>query len=398
MRLKTLSKIALATMLAAVLSPIMPTVAAGQVYVSDTDLPVDGQTLKIMAGSQADSLAVSGKSLTVTVAANEVFVLRYPGGNPLGLENDMGQPACNVLTTRDNQLIINGPRTTTVTVSTMACSTANYSSDDTPLLSFIQPTAGAALKSGETFQLFWQLAGHSVPSIRIRLSTDGGLSYHTVIADGLLNNGFYSWVVPDVTTSHARLKLEGRSQDSTVAMTLSQEFSVQGTAPAAPAVVTPPAGGYVPEAATSKADSISTDRGFAATTDSDKSECVAGLRIKAKTSAAVYFCGADGKRHAFPNQKIHDSWYAGDFAGVYEVQDSVLARIALGRNVTYRPGVRMVKVTTDPKVYAVDANGTLRWIKTEAAAARLYGADWNQKIDDLPDAFFFDYVIGEPVE
>jgi hypothetical protein len=57
----------------------------------------------------------------------------------------------------------------------------------------------------------------------------------------------------------------------------------------------------------------------------------------------------------------------------------------------------MVKIQTDPKVYAVDANGALRWVPDEWTAKRLYGDDWNKKIDDLSDAFFADYSIGEPV-
>ncbi len=378
----------------------MPAAATGQTYVADTEIQVGSSTLKIMAGSEADSLSVAGNSLTVTVAPDEVFDLRYPGGNPLGLENDSGLAACNVLPNRDNQLLITGPHTVTVSVSTFACSTANYSTNSTPLLTVSQPAGGASFKPGDSAQIFWQLTGHSVASIRIRLSVDGGLSYPTTLVDNLLNSGFYSWTVPEMTTTtHARLKIEGRTQGATSAWALSQEFSIQGAAPAAPAETAAPApGGYSPEAVTAEADSIGHDRGFVSTPEAASSECPAGLRIKGRGLPAVYYCGPDGKRHPFPNQKIHDSWYAGDFAGVYEVADSTLARIALGQNVTYRPGVRMVKVTTDPKVYAVDADGTLRWIKTEAAAARLYGADWNKKIDDLPDAFFFDYHTGDPIE
>ena len=58
----------------------------------------------------------------------------------------------------------------------------------------------------------------------------------------------------------------------------------------------------------------------------------------------------------------------------------------------------MVKITTDPKTYVVDANNVLRWVPSEAAAVALYGANWNQMIDDLPDAFFADYTIGDPIK
>jgi hypothetical protein len=112
---------------------------------------------------------------------------------------------------------------------------------------------------------------------------------------------------------------------------------------------------------------------------------------------AVYFYGHDGKRHAFPNEKVYFTWYA-DFSAVQTVSASFLASISLGSNVTYRPGVKMVKFQTLNNVYAVALGGSLRWIKTEAAAASLYGADWNKKVDDIPDAFFLDYRFGADIE
>lgn len=108
---------------------------------------------------------------------------------------------------------------------------------------------------------------------------------------------------------------------------------------------------------------------------------------------AVYFFGSDGKRHAFPHEKVYFTWYA-DFSGVRTVSDAFLASLPLGSNVTYRPGVRMVKFTTDPKVYAVALGGELRWVQTEALAVELYGQNWNQMIDDVSDAFFANYRFG----
>ena len=70
-----------------------------------------------------------------------------------------------------------------------------------------------------------------------------------------------------------------------------------------------------------------------------------GSLIKAGGSA-VYWYGADGKRYVFPNEKTYLSWYA-DFSGVQTVSDADLASIMIGGNVTYKPGVRMLKITTD---------------------------------------------------
>ncbi|MEK7545745.1 MAG: G8 domain-containing protein [Patescibacteria group bacterium] len=119
-----------------------------------------------------------------------------------------------------------------------------------------------------------------------------------------------------------------------------------------------------------------------------------GPLIKGPASAVYYV--DEGKRYVFPNEKVYFSWYQG-FDGVETVSAETLASYPIGGNVTYRPGLKLVKIQTDPRVYAVGSGGRLRWIATEQAASALYGTDWNHKVDDIPDAFFFTYKEGEPV-
>ena len=112
--------------------------------------------------------------------------------------------------------------------------------------------------------------------------------------------------------------------------------------------------------------------------------------------SAVYYVGADGKRHAFPNVQTYATWYP-NFDGVQVITGEQLASIPLGASVTYKPGVKMVKFMTDPKVYAVAKGGILRWVKSQAAAVELYGAQWNKNIDDINDAFFTNYTFGAEI-
>ena len=119
----------------------------------------------------------------------------------------------------------------------------------------------------------------------------------------------------------------------------------------------------------------------------------AGDLIKMSGLSSVYYLGADGKRYVFPNEATYFSWY-GDFSGVLTIPQSELESYPLGKNVTMRPGIKLVKITTNPKVYAVTANGTLLAVPDEATAATLYGANWNKRIVDVPDAFFTNYTIG----
>jgi hypothetical protein len=120
-----------------------------------------------------------------------------------------------------------------------------------------------------------------------------------------------------------------------------------------------------------------------------------GDLIKA-SGPAVYYYAADGKRYVFPNEKTYFTWYSG-FGTVKTITDSELAAITIGGNVTYRPGVKMVKITTDPKVYAVARGGVLRHVPTEACAVTLYGASWNTMIEDVSDGFFVNYTVGAAI-
>lgn len=111
---------------------------------------------------------------------------------------------------------------------------------------------------------------------------------------------------------------------------------------------------------------------------------------------AVYYLGSDGSRHAFTNEKVYFTWY-NDFDDVETVSSSVMASYSLGKNVTYHPGTRMVKFPSLNTVYAVQKGGVLRAIDSESVAVTLYGSTWNQQIDDISEAFYGNYTIGDDI-
>lgn len=123
----------------------------------------------------------------------------------------------------------------------------------------------------------------------------------------------------------------------------------------------------------------------------------AGDLFRGESFSAVYYYGVDGFRYVFPNDKIYFTWYE-NFDDVKWVSDADLATVQLGGNITYKPGVKMIKVTSSPTTYAIGSNGTLRWVKTAEIAEALYGSDWNKQIDDLPDGFFGNYTTGASID
>ena len=59
--------------------------------------------------------------------------------------------------------------------------------------------------------------------------------------------------------------------------------------------------------------------------------------------------------------------------------------------------MKLIKITTDPKVYAVTKNGGLRWITSETIARQLYGDNWTSHVVDVDDSYFVNYRIDSPV-
>ncbi|MCR4313664.1 MAG: hypothetical protein NUV84_00245 [Candidatus Uhrbacteria bacterium] len=111
---------------------------------------------------------------------------------------------------------------------------------------------------------------------------------------------------------------------------------------------------------------------------------------------SVYYYGVDGKRHAFPTEAVFSSWF-NDFDDLVILSDTVMANIPLGKNVTFRPGERMVKFSTNT-VYAVSYAGVLRPIANADIAEVLFGGDWVSMIEIVDDVFYGNYRIGATVE
>jgi hypothetical protein len=121
-----------------------------------------------------------------------------------------------------------------------------------------------------------------------------------------------------------------------------------------------------------------------------------GDLIKCPDFTAVYFLAEDGNRYVFPNSNTYFTWYKG-FDDVVEITCNELSDYALGGNITYKPGSRLLKLVSARDVYAVESGGILRAIQSEEQAVDLYGSDWAAQVDDLSDAFWSSYTLGDPL-
>lgn len=119
-----------------------------------------------------------------------------------------------------------------------------------------------------------------------------------------------------------------------------------------------------------------------------------GDLVRCPDFSSVYYLAEDGRRYVFPNESVYYSWYS-DFEDVRTVSCEDLASFSLGERVQYQAGTSLVKIPSVPTVYAVEPDGVLRPIPDEDTAKTLYGDDWASRVDDLSEAFFGGYDVGE---
>lgn len=122
---------------------------------------------------------------------------------------------------------------------------------------------------------------------------------------------------------------------------------------------------------------------------------VSGDRIKTAASPAVYWY-LEGKRAVFADFTSYDSWFSG-WNGVVTVPAEQLADIPIGKMVPIRAGTYLIKIQSDPKTYAVEPYGRLRWIQTEEKAKALFGDMWSGRVRDVDVSQFVGYALGAPL-
>jgi len=123
---------------------------------------------------------------------------------------------------------------------------------------------------------------------------------------------------------------------------------------------------------------------------------VSGRLVKGVNSSSVYLAALDGKRYRIPSEGEFRGWYP-DFNSVRTVPNTVLSALPLAGKVLYRPGYKLVKSSSSPRVYSVAPNGTLHWITDSYVLSAFYGSSWQNRIATLPDSEFAEYAVGDSI-
>lgn len=123
---------------------------------------------------------------------------------------------------------------------------------------------------------------------------------------------------------------------------------------------------------------------------------VGGRLTKSLDSANVYLAANDGKRYLFPAEGLFFGWYP-NFRSLRQISRADLAALPLGGNALYKPGSRLVKASSSPRIYAVGENAKLHWIVSMNVLTAIYGPNWTQKLDVVPETVLADYAYGSTI-
>ena len=72
-------------------------------------------------------------------------------------------------------------------------------------ITLLQPNGGETLEAGGTFEIRWN-ASASISNVKLELTTDNGASFTTIVSS-TTNDGSYTWSVPDVSSTQARMRI-----------------------------------------------------------------------------------------------------------------------------------------------------------------------------------------------
>ncbi len=160
-----------------------------------------------------------------------------------------------------------------------------------------------------------------------------------------------------------------------------------------------------------------------------------GCIICGEDGVYLYWYNNDGKRYVIVNQATYLSWFPQGSRKhfIRRVSNQVLANIPIGGNVTYKPGVKILKVQNgasglcvarpkdrmpnipansfnkseqDGEWFHIITGGDRLYVIAKGGIARecapdvleqIYGKNWRDLVEELPDAFFTNYGIGDAV-
>ncbi len=252
------------------------------------------------------------------------------------------------------------------------------------------PNGGLTYHAGDIIPVQW--GGTNYTSATVSYSTDNGVTY-TEIASGLDVSGTINWTAPNVSTTQALIKVSGMSGSTVLASDTSDStFTIIGTGTSQ----NPPPTG-------TPADTLPAGMGVSPYTGLPEAinSVHVGQYIRGTHYSTVYYIDTGLLRRPFYDEQTYFT-YENSFNQVNTVTDATLAALTIGKPMLPKAGVVLVKIVSDPSVFAVEGDNTiggqyLRWIPSESVATSLYGSHWADYVIDLPVTIFPQFKYRSPM-
>ena len=278
--------------------------------------------------------------------------------------------------------------------------------DDNPVDSISESSSASGtceegFNPGENIALAWA-SNSSVNLVNLYYSTDAGITY-TLIEGPITNTENYTWTIPaDIAGSTLQFKIEGTDLAEITATFETESCALNG----ADDGTEDSTDNTIDEDPTSEVTEPTTgEQGYSPVTGEveDISVTEIGDYIRSSYFSTVYYLDTDSSTGDMVRRPFMDAQtfftYQDNFDNVKTVTDATLTTITLGHPMLPNPGVVLIKIQSDPKVYAIDSDGiTIRWIASEEVANTLYGDNWNQYIIDVEATFFPRFTQGDDVD
>ncbi|KKU06208.1 MAG: hypothetical protein UX09_C0056G0001, partial [Candidatus Uhrbacteria bacterium GW2011_GWE2_45_35] len=249
---------------------------------------------------------------------------------------------------------------------------------------------------GDSANIAWSIGGSGIDTVALYYSVNSGATYNQIAYNVSRTSSPYVWTVPNIDEDNVTIKViaydSGKAQlDSDV----SSAFAITTTS----ALPEEEVGAETAETTTDAegravaADSGATGPSPITGEDEAISTVVTGQFVRAYGFNTIYYIDEDGARRPFWDTNSFFA-YADSFDEVVWVTDATLPTMTLGAPMLPAPGVVLVKIQSDPKVYAIDTDNILRWVPDESTANALYGAAWADYIIDLEPTSFARFSSG----
>lgn len=122
--------------------------------------------------------------------------------------------------------------------------------------------------------------------------------------------------------------------------------------------------------------------------------------VTSDVASSVYYISQPGERRPFINEAAYFTHFD-SFDAIETVENDVFSDFALTGLMLPKAGVVLVKIQSDPRVYALEENPSdafaprLREIATEEIAVQMYGENWADFVIDIEPTFFTRFAKGD---